>query len=539
MDFKFTLDVVFLGLTALISLLIAIVAWERRSTPASRPFLMMMIAVSAYAGVAALEAGSVTLSQKIFWSTLEYVCSGCVITLFLIFAVTFARQTIWLRGYKLLLLWLPAMVSVLLVSTNHWHHWVWTDFLPGPRDSNMIIYQHGRGFFGIMGWAYTYGLLSSGVLIKAALSSSVIHRHQAAMLLLGGCVPVVGSLVYMLKLIPTGLNVTPMSFMLTGLIYVATLFRFRLLDLVPIARDLLVERMNDGVIFLDAKHRIVDINPAAQGLLQTATVCIGQRIDQLLPPEAIALLCVTEDFKIDLTLNYTHIRYVELQVTILRDRTQQLLGKLLVLRDVTQQKQAALNLQAANQQLHNQLHEIKALQTELREQAIRDGLTGLFNRRYFEETLPHELSRARRKGYPISILLIDIDYFKQINDTFGHGGGDCILKALADLFRNSIRSGDIACRYGGEEFVLVLPGMCLTEAYKRANKIRLSFQSLQTRYENHSMSATLSGGIAVFPTDGATSHDLLSQADEALYHAKAEGRNQIRAIEMLRSHSLH
>lgn len=538
MDFKVTLDVVFLGLTALISLLIAIVAWERRSTPASRPFMLMMIAVSAYAGVAALEAGSITLFQKIFWSTLEYVCSGSVITLFFIFAVTFARQTTWLTGHKLILLWLPAMISVLLVSTNHWHRWVWTDFLSGPSGSNMIIYQHGWGFFSIMGWAYTYGLLSSAVLIKAALSSSVIHRHQAAMLLLGGGMPVVGSLVYMLKLIPTGLNVTPMSFMLTGLIYVATLFRFRLLDMVPIARDLLVERMNDGVIFLDAKHRIVDINPAAQKLLQTTTVCVGQRIDRLLPTEAIASLCATEDFKLDLTLIQTQVSHAELQVTVLRDRTQQLLGKLLVLRDVTQQKQAALNLQAANQQLQNQLLEIQALQNELKEQAIRDSLTGLFNRRYFEETLPHELSRARRKGYPISILLIDIDYFKKINDTFGHGGGDCILKVLADLFRNSIRSGDIACRYGGEEFVVVLPGMSLKEAYKRAEKIRLSFQGLQTRYENHVILATLSGGIAVFPADGATSHNLLSKADQALYRAKAEGRNQIRAIEVLQSQFL-
>lgn len=539
MGFKFTLDVGLLSFTAIISLLIAIVAWERRSTPVSQPFFLLVLAVSAYATVAALEAGAVSLAGKVFWSTLEYVCSGSVITLFLIFAVSFTQQTVWLTRRKLLLLWLPPLFNVLLVSTNHWHHWVWTNFLPGPSGSNMINYEHGVGFFWVMGWAYTYGLLAAGILIKSVFGASVLHRHQAMMILLGAIVPVIGSSVYMLGLAPVGLNITPMSFMFTSLIYAATLFRFRLLDLVPTARNLLIERMNDGVICLDAKHRVVDINPAAEHLLQTTNICIGQRIDQILPPEVINHLCSVEEFKLDITLPAAIDRYIELQVTVLHDRAQTFIGKLLVLRDVTQQQQAALNLQKANQQLQNQLLEIQLLQNELREQAIRDGLTGLFNRRYFEETLLNELSRAQRKNYPVAVLLIDIDYFKKINDSFGHACGDCVLRALAKLFHNSIRSSDVACRYGGEEFVLALPDMSLEQAYHRAEEMRLTFQALQVRYDDRMISATFSCGIAIFPTYGITTHQLLRNADKALYLAKAEGRNQTRAIDPLQSQLSH
>ena len=173
------------------------------------------------------------------------------------------------------------------------------------------------------------------------------------------------------------------------------------------------------------------------------------------------------------------------------------------------------------------LLEIEVLHATLQEQAIRDGLTQVFNRRYFEETLPRELHRAARGDYPVSVILLDIDYFKRINDTFGHKGGDRVLKAFGELLLSETRSGDMACRYGGEEFALAFPGMSLEDAQQRAEKIRARFQDQRIVVGKDEIRATVSGGVATYPFHGKTSDDLMQSADKALYAAKEEGRNRI------------
>jgi diguanylate cyclase (GGDEF)-like protein len=167
------------------------------------------------------------------------------------------------------------------------------------------------------------------------------------------------------------------------------------------------------------------------------------------------------------------------------------------------------------------------LQDGLRQQAIRDPLTGLLNRRYLDETLPREFALAIRRGTPIALMMVDLDHFKQVNDTLGHATGDQVLRALGGLLRALTRASDVACRWGGEEFVVMMPGAALDAAIRRAEEMRRSFETLSLPGEANPPCSTFSAGLALFPLHASTPQALLEAADEAMYAAKAAGRNRV------------
>ena len=168
------------------------------------------------------------------------------------------------------------------------------------------------------------------------------------------------------------------------------------------------------------------------------------------------------------------------------------------------------------------------LRESLRNQSIRDPLTGLFNRRYMEESLEREMSRAHRNKKSLALVMMDIDHFKHFNDTFGHQAGDTLLRALGDYLKKRTRGQDIACRYGGEEFALVLSDTPLDAALQRAEILREEIKQLNVQHAGQLLGTiTLSMGAALFPDDGLTSAELLRAADQALYKAKREGRDRV------------
>jgi len=168
------------------------------------------------------------------------------------------------------------------------------------------------------------------------------------------------------------------------------------------------------------------------------------------------------------------------------------------------------------------------LRETLRSQSILDPLTGLFNRRYMEETLELELARAARGERAIGIILLDLDHFKPLNDSWGHDAGDALLRELAGVLKSRVRDGDIACRYGGEEFVLILPEASLELARRRAEELREEVKRLHVSHRGRVIGPiTVSLGVAAFPEHGKNSAALLHAADAALYRAKAEGRDRV------------
>jgi len=179
----------------------------------------------------------------------------------------------------------------------------------------------------------------------------------------------------------------------------------------------------------------------------------------------------------------------------------------------------------------------KSVQTavaRLRDESIRDPLTNLFNRRFMEESLALELERAERSGEPLSVLIIDVDHFKRLNDTLGHQTGDEVLTRVADTLRNDLRQGDVACRYGGEEFLVILPGASVAVAFERAQAVRAAIATIVpddclTRQQTPARSGpiTVSCGVATYPADAHDADALIKRADSALYAAKRAGRNRV------------
>jgi diguanylate cyclase (GGDEF)-like protein len=171
--------------------------------------------------------------------------------------------------------------------------------------------------------------------------------------------------------------------------------------------------------------------------------------------------------------------------------------------------------------------EVQNLQAQLREQAVHDALTGLHNRRYLDETMGRELIRAARYGQPVGIVMCDIDHFKIVNDRYGHPAGDEVLRAVAGLLSTGARRSDIACRYGGEEFVLLFPDMPRDAAYARAEQLRVALAAKRITSGAAGIQITASFGVAVFPEDGNTVDALIGAADLAMYEAKKAGRNRV------------
>ncbi len=167
-------------------------------------------------------------------------------------------------------------------------------------------------------------------------------------------------------------------------------------------------------------------------------------------------------------------------------------------------------------------------EARLRELSVRDALTGLFNRRYLEETLEREIHRAERKQLSLGIIMLDLDYFKRFNDTYGHAAGDAALQALGSSLKAYLRGSDIACRYGGEEFVLILPEASLEVTRQRAERLSQDVKKLKVTYNEMLLETiTLSLGVAAFPEHGTNYSSLMAAVDAAMYRAKNEGRDRV------------
>lgn len=294
-------------------------------------------------------------------------------------------------------------------------------------------------------------------------------------------------------------------------------------DLIPVARDIVLESIPAMIFVVDSSDRLVDANRMAQDYLgKSLSEIIGRDpLDVFRQwPELIQPFFMTENTRVEIQIPGDPPRILELVITPLNNERGELEGRAIVAYDITERKNMELALQ-------QRLEEIQALHQALHEQAIRDPLTGAFNRRFLSESFDKEVARAKRDHSNISIIIIDVDHFKKFNDTYGHKCGDLVLQSLVNFLQEHTRQGDVVCRYGGEEFVIVMPDTDVNSAYQRAEALRAEFDAMSLEYESIYLRATFSVGVASFPSSAGTGEGVLHAADQALYKSKENGRNRV------------
>ena len=520
-----------LFISGVIAIWHAVAAW-RRPVPITRAIPILLLGMAWWSLTYALHWSTAPRPTPYFWLDATYLGVVILPTAFFIFTLRYTGRDLWLTPRWLFLLSVVPVLTLILLWTDGNHGL----FFGGHRSPASTMFDGGPWFW--VNTIYTYGLIFASVLLLAYAygRASHLYKRQARIILIGALLPWAVNALMLVDVEPLpDLDLTPIAFTLTGIAFAYGVRQYRLLDILPVAQGALIEQMVDGVIVLDARDRLVEINPVAQQMLRvTGNALVGQPVTPLFArwPNLVAQFGDMQEGTYHLQIEEDSPQFFDLRLVFLSDRHQQYTGRLLVLRDITLLKKTEIDLRRANSELQERIGQIERLQSQLQEQTIHDDLTGLYTRRYMEGVLEQELVRSAQTGRAVSLLMLDIDLFKHFNDFHGHLAGDAFLQALGDLLRRSTRAQDTACRYGGEEFVVVMPGTEIGGAVLTGERLRLALEGTTISYRGVLLQTTLSVGVAAYPSHATNGYDLLHCADQAMYAAKRGGRNRVAVYDL-------
>lgn len=403
---------------------------------------------------------------------------------------------------RLFLVIIPMLTSIFL----------WTNPLHHLFSKNYILDAHGtfttlKADYGIWFWVhavYNYILCSVSIvfLINLLIRSSRRYIGQPLTLLLGMLIPLVWNIGYIFGIVPNQrLDLTPYLYSLSGLIFLVGLNYSRLFDIVPVARDMIMDAMREAVIVVDYQGRVIDLNQSARRVFdwQADQGLLFQRIENIFAgwPTMVGLLRAREPHPVELVIKRDQKQfYYQASVAPVKDAQGNSLGSMLMLHDISDRK---------------------LMEEELRRLSVTDPLTELSNRRKFFTALDAEFARARRYHCEYCLIMLDLDSYKAINDRFSHLVGDEALKLAADAIRSTVRKTDLPARYGGDEFVVLLPNTSIEGAMQLAKRLREMIRQCRLSVGEH-LAASL--GVAVYMPGDKSSEDALARADQAMYQAK-------------------
>jgi diguanylate cyclase (GGDEF)-like protein/PAS domain S-box-containing protein len=534
--------------------LLARYAWHFRKFVGAKPFAGLMVAVAIWCLGYGFEIAAPGFSSKLWWAKIQYLGIVSVPLFWLVYTIDFTGNSWWLSfSIQRLLLIFPS-ITLLLAWTNEWHGLIWKEIqvnTHGPANNLSIVY--GAWFWVNIAYSYALILVGTVFLIRFVLHSRGLFHKQARTLLIAALIPWLGNAIYVFGLNPVpALDLTPFAFTITGLIIAWGVLRLQFLDIVPIARQAVIESIDDGVFVLDSSNRIVDINPAAHALMKGDADIIGLPAAQVFQhyPDLIARFMPVQETREVLTLRCQESEvYYEVHISPLYDQRVKYSGRLIVLHDITEREQAKLILQkahqvleqrvqertieleAANQRLQVEVAERRVAEEALLYQTMHDVLTGLPNRRMFLDRLELAFERAKRHaGTRFAVLFLDLDQFKEVNDSLGHANGDRFLIAIAQRLKQSLRAVDTLARFGGDEFAILVDEIKdIQEPLLVAQRILVAF-SAPVQVDGHQVVTSASIGIALAAETYRHPEEILRDADAAMYRAKAEGRGRYKVF---------
>lgn len=472
-------------------------------------FILYSISITIYCIGSAFGLLSTTLQEMKFWTMIQYIGMPVSCPLGLLFIMHYLGIKITKRK------WIPLIVipfiSLIMVMTNDIHHFHYRVYEFDPVLGAPFIHQE-IGLWYIIHGMFTFAcmFIAFFLLISHWKETAKIYRPQLISLLFGQLVPMLTAFLYLIGVTPPGIDPVPMVLWLTSLLYVWAISSSRLFTIMPIAKDAIFNSINDGVIVLDESDRIIEFNQACEMMFPNIN-------KSMLGEDFVKVWTHLSGNPFPYTIepNIHH----ELQLSSLEKEE-----KIYQVRSTKVQKRNNSNGLLL---LFTDITELKKLQEKLEYQAYYDDLTQIYNRRAFFKQCQQSLDESIENTVAFSVILIDIDFFKKVNDTYGHYVGDQLLVHVVQVCKAQLKDGILFARYGGEEFVLALKGYTAADAEALANQIRseMELSSFTTSKEN--ISVTLSLGVAESNGTGELLYQILNKADQALYSAKHSGRNQV------------
>lgn len=459
----------------------------------------------------AFSLTSTSLEQLRFWNIVQYVG----MPFFPLFGFLFVMQYL---GYQLtkkriIALLIMPFLTLLINVTNESHHFFYRIY-----DINSVLgapyseIEYGVWFIVHNIYIFSCMLAAFLLLLLRWKETDRVYRPQLFALICGQLLPVVTAFLLFIGVTPDGIDPVPMVIWLSSALYLWSITSSRMLSIMPIAKETIFNNMNDGVIVLNGTYQLIEYNRACKNMFsELDRSTIGKPFDQvwyMLTDQSFPVQLDSISDKLNVTIHHANYIY-QLRISRLQQSNNNS-GFLIIFTDIT---------------------ELHILQQKLEHQAYYDELTKIYNRRAFFQQSEQSLIKAKAELSSFIIILFDIDFFKKVNDTYGHQTGDQMLVHIAQICKVELGENMLFARYGGEEFVLALTGYTLVEGENFANHLRFCIEQKPLVENERFVSVSCSFGVSV--TTGATEetvYQLLQKADEALYAAKRAGRNQIRVF---------
>jgi len=512
-----------------VAFVIMLIAWKRRRFVGSAvPVALFSLSNVLWSLTYALHWSNVFRPSAFFWLDMTYFGVVLSAPALLIFACSYTGLGKYVTKRWLALLFVIPVLTLILLWTDPLHGL----FFGGQRvNGASVIFSGGVGFWLNALFLFCCVIIALIMLARAFFYYPRSYFGQIGVIFVGVTLPFIANLFAFSGAYPfPGMDSTPLGFFVTGLLIAFAIFRYDFLDIMPISRNVIFEINKNAVLVLDHRKRVVDANQSFRDIFEYQNTDIaGKDLNEIyeqfpvLPHPSFEEDGETFDFLME---NRTK-RFFKLSVYLLKKEQHGTDGYILSISDMTKEKETEAKLISINEAMKQQLERVEILQEKLREEAIQDHLTGLYNRRYLHEILRHALPHAEREQTSIAFILFDIDYFKKLNDTYGHAIGDEVLRAFSKTLQENIRKGDISFRFGGEEFLLLISDATREDVTRRVDEIRLIVAESFFVSADTSIRVTVSAGIATFPEDGRTMDTLFKGADRRLYRAKEAGRNRV------------
>lgn len=504
----------------LISIVITIK--KKLNVPGIKPFFACVLLVQVWSITYAFELLNSTLNDKVLWFVIRMAFIVYIPT-FLLMVTLEITNKYKLENCKSWLLFISPTITAILAITFYYNKlFIYNYYM--DYSSGYGVLRFNKGFWFWINAAYNYLLntINIGILLRCAFVKQYTLRKQAITIIIGMIIPIISDVMLVGRVgINKYLDFTPISLFFSVLVCAHGMYKYGFMNIVPIAREYAFEDMNELMVVLDVNGKVVDMNRKALEMFKTSiSKVIGKPVEQIISDLGKYDFCNCNSSSLKIRLNNEVLGkefYYYGSISVIKANVYEVLGYLLLFQDITELTNIQRELSDANEQL-------RLLNEELYNESIKDGLTEIYNKKYITMLLQQEFNCAIKSGKPLSISLVDIDYFKNVNDNYGHLVGDNVLKEIAELISIKLEDRGVVGRFGGEEFLILMMNTELKAASKLCEEIRMTVCNYRFQYQQ--LTVTVSAGISQLKLEDNI-NSLIKRTDDYLYMAKINGRNRV------------